>query len=186
MPIIITGSEGNIGRRLRRAFPDAIGIDIRPGAELRANLEFIDYGSRDIRRAFDAADGLIHLATSADPDAPEDVHWQAVVNSSRLIAAAAARDIKRLVIASSDWADPDDGLEINAYGHSKRVMEIMTAMYDHAPGRRGRSVRIGWVPRNEAELEGAPDWLKDNHWSDRKLERAFRRALGDDGGDAAQ
>jgi nucleoside-diphosphate-sugar epimerase len=179
MAIIITGSEGNIGRRLRRAFPGAVGIDIRPGAEIRANLEFIDYADRDVRRALDTADGLIHLATSADPDAPEEVHWQAVANAARLFAAAAERGVRRLVVASSDWADPADGLVINAYGHSKRVLEIMAAMYDHPPGRRGRAVRVGWVPRSTAELEGAPDWLRASYWDDARLVRAFRRALGE-------
>lgn len=178
MAIIITGSEGNIGRRLRQAFPDVFGIDIKPGAELRANLDLIDYGDRDIRRAFDQADGLIHLATSADPDADEEVHWRAVATSARLFAAAAERGVKRLVVASSDWADPAEGLDINTYGHSKRVMEMMAAMFDHQPERRGRAVRIGWVPRSAAELDSAPDWLRKSHWDDRTLVKAFRRALG--------
>lgn len=178
MKIVITGSEGNIGRRLRRAFPDAIGIDIRPGADIRANLEFIDYDDRVVRRALETAEGLVHLATTADPEAPADVHWQDLINASRLFANAMKRGVRCLVVASADWADPADGREVNTYGHSKRVLEIMAAMYDHEEGRRGRSVRIGWVPRDESEIEAAPDWLRDTRWSDYKLVSAFRWALG--------
>jgi hypothetical protein len=33
-PLIILGSQGNIGRRLMAAFPGAIGIDRLPGATI--------------------------------------------------------------------------------------------------------------------------------------------------------
>lgn len=181
MKVIITGSEGNIGRRLRRAFPDCVGIDIKPGADIRANLEFIDYASAEVRYAFERAEALIHLATTADPEAPEETHWLSVVNSARLIAACATRNVARLAVASSDLADPVEGVEVTAYGHSKRVLEIMAAMYDHDPRRRGRAVRVGWVPHDPSELETASEPLRASYWSDRKLVQAFRRALGQTG-----
>jgi len=178
MNILITGSQGNIGRRLGNIFPDAVGIDIRPGAEIRANLEFIDYEDRDVRRALETSDALIHLANSADPGASADVHWQDVVNASRLFSAAMTRGVKCLVVASSDLAAPKDDRDLTTFSHTKRVIEMMTAMFDHEEGRRGRPVRIGWVPRDQNELELAPAHLRDRHWSDKRLATAFRRALG--------
>jgi len=178
MKILITGSQGNIGRRLAGIFPDTIGIDIRPGADIRANLEFIDYEDRDVRRALETSDALIHLANSADPKAAADVHWLDVVNASRLFAAAMKRGIKCLVVASSDLAAPEDESDLSTFSHAKRVVEIMTAMFDHEEGRRGRPVRIGWVPRDRSELKTAPAHLQDRYWSDKRLVAAFRRALG--------
>jgi len=178
MKILITGSEGNIGRRLAGVFPDTIGIDIRPGADIRANLEFIDYEDRDVRRALETSDALIHLANSADPVAPADIHWQDVINASRLFSAAMKRGVKCLVVASSDLAAPGDERDLTTFGHTKRVVEIMTAMFDHEEGRRGRPVRIGWVPRDQNELKSATPDLQERHWSDKRLATAFRRALG--------
>lgn len=177
MRLTITGSQGNVGRRLMAAHPGAIGIDRREGATIRADLDTVDYSDPQLRGALSGSDALIHLATSADPEAPEKVHWQAVANAARLVAACAAADVKRLVLASSDWAQPRDGLAINAYGHSKRVFEAMAAMYCAAPGRRGVALRIGWVPASIEDLAGAPGWLATNHWSDERLLAEFGRAL---------
>ncbi|VAW15478.1 hypothetical protein MNBD_ALPHA09-1311 [hydrothermal vent metagenome] len=178
MRILITGSEGNVGRRLAGFFPDTIGIDIRPGADIRANLEFIDYEDRKVRRAFEISDALIHLASSADPGAAADVHWQDVVNAGRLVSNCMKRGVRCLVVASSDLTAPQDEHDLTAFSHAKRVVEIMAAMYDHEEGRRGRPVRIGWVPRDDQELKTAPEQLRRRYWSDKRLAAAFRRALG--------
>jgi nucleoside-diphosphate-sugar epimerase len=69
--------------------------------------------------------------------------------------------------------------EINVYGHSKRVMEAMAAMYAMTPGRRAVALRIGWVPGDPGELQGAEDWLLANYWDDARLIAAFAAALGD-------
>lgn len=178
MRILITGSQGNIGRRLAGVFPETIGIDIRPGADIRANLEFIDYEAREVRRALETSDALIHLASSADPGAAADVHWQDVVNASRLFSAAMMRGVKTLVVASSDTVAPDDEAELTTFSHCKRVIEIMAAMFDHEEGRRGRPVRIGWVARDGQDVEAASSDLQNRAWSDKRLIAAFRRALG--------
>ncbi|WP_026871446.1 NAD-dependent epimerase/dehydratase family protein [Inquilinus limosus] len=176
MKLIITGSEGNIGRRLRRAFPGCIGIDRAAGAEIRADLSIVDYGDPAIAAVLRGADALIHLATSADPDAPEAVHWQAVVDAARLFAACAAHGVGRIVVASSDWAAPKNGAAINSYGRSKLALESLAAMY--AAGQRSaRVIRVGWVPHDPAELAAAPDWLRRNCWDDDRLAAEFRRAL---------
>ena len=176
MALIITGSEGTIGRRLRPAFPGCIGIDRAAGAEIRADLSTVDYGDPAIAAALRDADALIHLATSADPDAPEAVHWQAVIDAARLFAACAALGVGRVIVASSDWAAPKHGVPINSYGRSKLALESLAAMYAAAP-RSARIIRVGWVPHDPAALAGAPDWLRRNHWDDDRLIEEFRRAL---------
>ncbi|MGK9164702.1 sugar nucleotide-binding protein [Inquilinus limosus] len=176
MKLIITGSEGNIGRRLRRAFPGCIGIDRAAGAEIRADLSVVGYGDPLVAAVLRDSDALIHLATSADPDAPEAVHWQAVVDAARLFAACAAQGVGRIVVASSDWATPKNGAPINSYGRSKLALESLAAMYA-AGARSARVIRVGWVPHDPAELTAAPEWLRQNHWDDDRLVAEFRRAL---------
>jgi nucleoside-diphosphate-sugar epimerase len=178
MRIVIAGSEGNVGGRLKAAFPDVVGIDVRRGAEIVADLATVDYSRAVIAEALRSADAVIHLATSADPDAPDDVHWLAVANTARLFAACAHAGVPRMVVASSDWAEPKNGRPINAYGQSKRVCEALSEMYSLAPGRTGVALRVGWVPANPAEVAAAPQWLRENHWDDRRLVAEFRRALG--------
>ena len=180
MPLIITGSEGNIGRRLMAAFPDAIGIDRHPDADISEDLSSVDYEATIVRRAFETCDGLIHLATSADVVAPESVHWRAVVDGARLVEACASYNVPRLVLPSSDWAAPKSAMaQINVYGHSKRVFEAMAAMYAMTPGRRAVALRFGWVPRDPSELDDAPDWLMANYWDDERLIAEVKGALGD-------
>ncbi|MCR4282366.1 MAG: NAD-dependent epimerase/dehydratase family protein [Bauldia sp.] len=178
MRIVITGSEGNIGRRLRAVFPDAVGIDVARGADILADLATVDYQRRVINEALTNAEAVVHLATSADPEATDDVHWQAVANAARLIAACAHAGVPRIVVASSDWAEPKNGLAVDAYGHSKRVMEALAAMYALAPGRAAMALRVGWVPRSADEVAGAPEWLRANYWDDARLVVEFRKALG--------
>jgi nucleoside-diphosphate-sugar epimerase len=176
--IIITGSEGNIGRRLKAAFPGAIGIDVLPGADIVGDLATIDFERRVINEALTHAHAVVHLATSANPDAPDHVHWTAAANAARLFAACAAAGVPVVVAASSDWAEPRGGRTINAYGASKRVIEAMCAMYALAPDRRAVALRVGWVPHSLAALEGAEDWLAANYWDDARLVKEFRIALG--------
>ena len=178
MRIVITGSEGNIGRRLKAAFPGAIGIDVARGADIVADLATVDYERRVIHEALTNADAVIHLAASADPEAPDDVHWHAVANGARLLAACASAHVPIVVIASSDWAEPKNGTATNAYGHSKRVMEALAAMYTLAQGRRALALRVGWVPHSAEALANAPDLLKANYWDDARLIAKFRTALG--------
>jgi nucleoside-diphosphate-sugar epimerase len=178
MPLIIVGSEGNIGGRLMAAFPDAIGIDRHPEADIVEDLSSIDYEATIVRRAFETCEGLIHVATSADVGAPDSVHWRAVVDGARLVEACAHYNIPRLVLPSSDWAEPKAAMAaINVYGHSKRVFEAMAAMYAMTPGRHAVALRFGWVPRNPSELEGAEQWLLDNYWDDERLLREVKAAL---------
>ena len=96
--IIIVGAMGNIGRRLMQAFPNAVGIDRMRGADLVCDLRNIDYDTAEIRRLFESADALIHLATSSNVDDPEAVHWRGVVETARLVEACARYNIRRVVL----------------------------------------------------------------------------------------
>ena len=178
MRLVIAGSEGYIGRRLKAAFPDTIGIDVKRGADILADLATIDYSRAVIAHALTGADAVVQLATSADPEAPDDVHWQAVANTARLFAACAHARVRRVVVASSDWAEPTNGMAANTYGHSKRVMEALAEMYSLVPGRTAVALRIGWVPLSADEVAAAPEWLKANYWNDVRLVAEFRRGLG--------
>jgi nucleoside-diphosphate-sugar epimerase len=181
-PIIILGSQGNIGRRLMTAFPGAIGIDRSPGADIVSDLRSIDYDAPDVRRAFESADGLIHVATSANVNDPPAVHWAAVADTARLMAACDRYNIRRVVLPSSDWAQPKTrwaAHELNAYGHSKRVFEAMAEMYNVTPGRWAVALRFGWVPHHADDVATASPWLQANYWDDARLIGQVKAALGD-------
>ena len=178
MRLVIAGSEGNIGRRLKAAFPDCVGIDVKRGADILADLATIDYSRAVIAISLTGADAVVQLATSADPEASDDVHWQAVANTARLFAACAHARVPRIVVASSDWAEPKNGMAVNAYGLSKRVMEALAEMYALAPDRTAVALRVGWVPLSADEVAAAPERLMANYWDDARLIAEFRRALG--------
>ena len=181
--IIIVGSMGNVGRRLMAGFPGAIGVDRLPGADIVASLAEIDYEAPDVRHAFGRADGLIHVATSANVGDPDAVHWQAVIDTARLLAACGRYGIRRVVIPSSDWADPMTrwaAHKPNAYGHSKRVFEEMAHMYTVGhPERHCVALRIGWVARDASEVAAADGWLQANYWDDARLVGQIQAALGE-------
>jgi nucleoside-diphosphate-sugar epimerase len=179
MQLLVTGSMGTLGRKVMRAFPGSIGLDVRHGADIVGDLATIAYARGEIARALASVDALVHLATSPDPNAPDAVHWQAVANASRLLQACQAVGLTNVVLASSDWAQPKGpGATINTYGHSKRVFEAMAAMFSSTPGRRGVALRIGWVPACTSDLDGAPEWLRANYWDDARLIAELRTALG--------
>lgn len=180
MTVLIFGSMGNIGRRLMPAFPGAIGIDRVAGADIVADLSTIDYSAPEIVAAFEKADGVIHVATSANVGDPDAVHWAAVTATARLLAACDHRDIKRVVIPSSDWAEPKTRWamhEQNAYGLSKGVFEAMARMYNVQPHRHCVALRIGWVT-DYANVLKADQWLQANYWDDVRLIGQMQAALG--------
>ncbi len=181
MTVIILGSMGNIGRRLMPVFPGAIGIDRVPGAHIVTSLSDIDYDAPDVRAAFEKADGVIHVATSANVGDPDAVHWQAVVDTARLLAACDRFGIRRVVIPSSDWADPYtrwSDQNPNVYGRSKAVFETMADMFNQTPGRHCVALRIGWVAPDKATADAAAPWLRANYWDTEKLVLQMQAALG--------
>lgn len=184
--IVITGSEGNIGRRLRKVFPDVVGIDRVPGAEIQVDLGEADYGAPELVAALASAAGVIHLGTSPHPDGPPEDHLAAVINSARLVQACAAADVPKLVLASSGWAAPESiGQELNAYGQSKRALEALAGIYSEMPGRRAVALRIGWVPRDVSQVAQADEWLQRGYWDDDTVAARFKAALDGMAGDGS-
>lgn len=179
MTLIILGSEGGIGKKLRAALPDVVGIDRREGAEFVTELTDIDWLHREYADLLASATGLIFLATSPEPDAPDEVHFEGVTQLARLLQACRHVPVPNVVLASSQWAEPTGELRINTYGHSKRVFEAMAGMYAHATGQRCVALRYGWVPHDPADLEGAEDWLLRSYWDDERLIAEVKTALGD-------
>jgi nucleoside-diphosphate-sugar epimerase len=175
--LVITGAGGRVGRRLMAAFPGAIGVDRAAGSGVVVDFDNADYSADPVRGVLAGADAIIHLAAEPSPRAPDPVHWQSVINAGRLMNAALAAGIPRFVVASSGWAVPMEGQHLNAYAHSKRVMESLANMYDNAAGKAGRFVRIGWVPESADAVAGAADWLKKLYWPDERLVAEFRAAL---------
>ncbi|WDR04577.1 NAD(P)-dependent oxidoreductase [Devosia rhodophyticola] len=179
MRLLVTGALGAVGRTVMTAFPDSVGLDIRPGTDITADLGTIDYNDPRIVTALTNVDALVHLGTSPNPKAADEVHWQAVSNCARLLQAAQRMQVKNVVLASSNWAEPiNPAMIINAYGDSKRVFEQLAAMYDHGEGQRAVALRIGWVPHSPDQYTKAEQWLKDNFWSGERLIDEMRRALG--------
>ena len=182
MTILLFGAMGNIGQRLMPVFPDAVGIDRAAGADVVADLATIDYAAPDIAALFDRADGVIHVATSASVEAPDATHWAAAADAARLMQACDRHNIRRVVLPSSDWAEPKNRWaekELNTYGHSKRVMEALALMYNTTPGRHAVALRLGWVPRDASRVATAEPWLQANYWPDAYLIAQVKAALGD-------
>ncbi|NDV01608.1 NAD(P)-dependent oxidoreductase [Pseudoroseicyclus tamaricis] len=178
MSLVIIGSEGGIGRRLRRAFPDAIGVDRAPGADIEIDLATADVTAGPLGAALSEAEAAIYLATPADPEAPEAAHFAALQTCTRFVSACALLGVPRLVLPSSGWAAPAPPMQINAYGHSKRVIEALAEMYSCHPTRRAVALRFGWVPADDADVAGAADWLQAVHWPQARLVAEVSRALG--------
>jgi nucleoside-diphosphate-sugar epimerase len=179
MKLVITGSEGIVGRLLMAAFPGAIGVDRVNGADVVVDFDTLDYASEPMRGVLAGADAIIHLAAEPSPYKADAAHWQSVINAVRFFAAAAEAGVPRFVVASSGWAVPMAGQYLSPYSHSKRVMEGLADMYDVAPGRVGRFVRIGWLPRQGHDITLNPEWEQALLWSHERLVAEFRKALED-------
>lgn len=174
--IVITGSEGAIGRRLCPALEPVLKVDRAGHPHLRLDLTVDDLAP--LMPALARAEAVIHLATSADPEAPIEAHIDAVIGCARLVRAALEVPVPRLVLASSDWAEPKaPGLRPGAYGQSKRAIEALAAAYGERPGASAVALRFGWVTDDAAALKAAPDWLRANHWDDTRLLAEVRAAL---------
>ncbi len=182
--IVIVGGCGNIGKRLKTRWPEAITIDRDDQADFVVDLGRVDAVNSQFYDIINTADVVIHLATSADPEAPDLVHFQSLENSAKLTNICAKAGVRKLILASSDWAEPN-GLSINAYGYSKRAIEVMAEMYSHQQGCTAIALRIGWVPGDATEVSKAPKWLAQNYWDDSKLISEFERAIGTELNDIA-
>ena len=111
MKALVTGANGFLGRNVVRALP-ARGIEVRAMVRPAARLEGLDWPSsvevfradlrtsRDLSRAFEGVDMLLHLA--AVVSGGEDAQFAGTVaGTERLLEAMAATACQRLVLCGS-------------------------------------------------------------------------------------
>lgn len=177
MKLLITGALGNIGRRVMNAYPDAIGLDRVAGTDITYDLSDPSPLPEALERALESVAAIVHLGTVANPDAPEAEHFNATIGATRLVKAAALHTVPKLVLASSNWAEPTEGLYLNAYAYSKRIIEELAEMYRLEDNRDAVALRIGWVPRHVSEVDNAEDWLAADYWDDARLLQEIATAL---------
>ncbi|MDF3131095.1 NAD(P)-dependent oxidoreductase [Kiritimatiellaeota bacterium B1221] len=173
--IILIGGCGTIGLKLHKAWPLAICVDKLPHADLQLDLADLDGNDSNFLELLGTADVVIHLATSADPDAAACIHLESIANTAKLLKACTSAGVPKLVMASSDWARPKARhLKMNAYGYSKQAIEAMASMYALSKNRDAVAIRIGWVPDTAQQLSEAPSWLLKNYWDDQRLITEFK------------
>jgi len=182
--VIVTGSEGPVGRRLRALLAGMIGVDAAEGADLRLDLARDDYAASGLQAALAEAAAVLHLHTSADPAAPPESHATAMDGTTRLVRACGALRVPRLVLAASHPAAPGQFLSDHpphARGAMARIghaIDAIVAAYDSLPGCSAQVLPLGWVPHEVSLPDHAPDWLRADYWTDEMLSAAVQGALG--------
>lgn len=177
--VVVTGAAGNLGRRLvphlearghRVRLLDRVACD-HPGAivaELSAPGAWRD--------AFAGTTTLVHLAGNGISSAPwPDLVADNVDALRHVLDAAAAHGVRRVVFASSVWAnrgrwpspgpitagpaDPGD----NAYGMTKALGERAIADFVATTGATGIAMRIGGRPPGDEQPIRLDGW-EDSCW----------------------
>lgn len=162
MHVLITGAGGHLGRKLFDTLDadpgfEASGIDIRAVDHPRIHVADLSDGE-DWATHFDGVDVIVHLAGDREPAAT----WDSAIRNNMdatltLYHHAAARGVKRVILASSNWVHGDKrfGNErlgpqtppgpINAYGMSKLFCERTGAYFARHHGLSVICLRIGWT-----------------------------------------
>lgn len=52
-------------------------------------------------------------------------------------------------------------------------------MYNIQPHRHCVALRIGWVAKDQAQVDQADPWLQANYWDDQRLIGQMQAALGE-------
>ncbi|MBI1418805.1 MAG: hypothetical protein GC146_16435 [Limimaricola sp.] len=178
-PVIVTGSEGPVGRRLRALLPEMIGVDEAEGADLRLDLAHDDFNATGLQAVLAKAGAVLHLHTSADPTAPAESHVSGMEGTTRLVRACGALRVPRLVLAASQLAAPDHAPHARgAVARIGHAIDAIVAAYDSLPGCSAQALSLGWVPHDLSLLDHAPDWLRAGYWTDDVLGAAVQGALG--------
>lgn len=194
--VVITGADGNIGRKLRHHFAplgwtlrllDATAAD---PAIRQADLSRWDDGWADL---FRDADAIIHLAADPSPRAS----WQSIVQNNldltlNVFEAAVRGNARRLIFASSNWTVAGHRFEadkltpetpaypVNAYGVSKLVGERLGRSYTERHNLSVICFRIGYCQRGDnrpGEHMGWGLWGQRMWLSDRDLCQGFEKAV---------
>lgn len=113
--LFITGSESYVGTALRKAVPDALGIDLAHGVDIRDPdlVDLIPEGATVVHLAAISTDG----ACKADPELAYDVN----VLGTRNVARATAARNGHLIFASTEWVYDKP---LGVYGSGKLKAEF--------------------------------------------------------------
>lgn len=183
--MVITGHLGNIGARLLpyyRETWDVVGIDKKEGPEFDLALPYTESAWA---KRLAGVHTIVHLAALAWPDgAPEPIYQNNVLATSNLIEAISHGGAHRIVFASSTWACPvrvgnpvGSYAPVNPYGASKLFGEglLENAARDRVVA--ASVIRVGWVPRANADTSNAAPWLQKILWRDAELFDAFDQGV---------
>ena len=202
----ITGSDGNIGSKLSKAFSDQ--YDLR-----RYTLNPVDYVSTvadlsdpdQVSGIFDGLDCVIHLAAQISAQAPwEEILPNNIVATHNVFAEAVRAGVKKVVFASTNHTqhgyfmkdlkphltDPsirrqfkisDAPYPDSIYGVSKLFGENLGRYYSTVANIQFIALRIGWttVDDDPGSLDGTEpeDHLRALYLSQRDCVHAFQRAI---------
>lgn len=162
MHVLITGAGGHLGRKLFDALEQdtehqVSGIDIRPVDHAAIHTADLS-GDAHWTGLLGGVDVIVHLAGDREPAAS----WPSAIQNNmdatlRLYHHAARMNVKRVVLASSNWIHGDkrftkDRLNhatppgpVNAYGMSKLFCERTGAYFAEHHGLSVICLRIGWT-----------------------------------------
>ena len=198
--ILITGADGNIGRKLRAAWEEVydlvlVDIDSDDPEVDSADLSQVD---EEWMALFHGVDTVVHLA--ANPS--EHATWEELVAPNmdamnNVFLAAALAGVDRIIYASSNHAmggyrelgDIAITVELparpaNPYGGAKLMGERLGKSLSQVFDLTFVALRLGWVQPGENSPDTLPDeWTKGLWLSDGDMVRLFDRAVEADLGD---
>lgn len=197
MKVLVTGSEGSIGRMVVRALADA-GHEVR-GLDFASRTDsprqFFAGSITDpegVARAMEGMDTVVHLAAIPDDaDFMEVLLEPNVIGPYRIFEAAVAAGVRRVVVASSiqvnaPWSSEDEVIRIedtpllnNHYALTKLWAEDLALFYAQKRHLSTIAVRIGWYPREARNIEDNPllPVLMNWYLSRRDASDFFRRCV---------
>jgi UDP-glucose 4-epimerase len=145
--VVITGATGNVGTAVARALAaddavdDVLGLARRVqgvGIDIpKLRLRHADVAESELTELFEGADAVVHLAWELQPaHDPTRLHHTNVIGSNRVLEAAAAAGVGRVVVASSVGAYaagpkdrcvtegwPATGIPSSTYSRQKAALE---------------------------------------------------------------
>jgi NAD+ dependent glucose-6-phosphate dehydrogenase len=202
--VLITGANGNIGRKLREAWADVYDLVLidrsaSPGDDEMIVADLADWDESWVAY-FDDVDTVIHLAGNPHDDAS----WDALVGPNldalaNVFHASAFGGVERVIFASSNHAmggyrefgDMPITVDLpprpdGPYGGTKLVGERLGKSLASAFDLSFIALRLGWVQRGENRPETLPDdWSRGLWLSNDDLVDLFEAAVEADLGDRA-
>jgi nucleoside-diphosphate-sugar epimerase len=162
MKALVTGANGFLGRHVVTALV-ARGVDVRALVRPAADVEPLAWPptvdvfradlrtSRELARAFDGVDVLVHLAAAVTGS--EDVQFASTVGGTeRLLEAMATTDCRRLVLCSS--------FSVYVYGATGDTLDERSPIHGvpEVYGRDGYTISKWWQERVTRRVAGERGW----------------------------